>query len=168
MRVTASAAARAAVAAEKIRLHHYAALLIAELAFILVYPFFSGGSREGLFRALASIVFATAFSRFFGPRGRLTVVAFLLGLPAILLLSLNAFGYLERWHWFGFALGFSFLIFMGAVFVYTILSEASVTTDTLAGAISAYMLIGITFGVGYALIESLFLALSRTLEPPNS
>ena len=165
MRVTASAAARAAVAAEKIRLHHYAALLIAELAFILVYPFFSGGSREGLFRALASIVFATALYAVLG-RGRLTVVAFLLGLPAILLLSLNAFGYLERWHTFGLALGFSFLIFMSTVFVYTILSEASVTTDTLAGAISAYMLIGITFGVGYALIERLVPGAFRdTLEP---
>ena len=169
MRATASAAAKAAVAARNIRLHHYAVLLFAELAFILIYPFFTGTSfREGLFRALASTVFTAALYAILG-RGHLTAVAFLLGVPAIALLILNAVGFLEHFHTLGLALGFGFLVFMSCVFVYTILSEASVTTDTLAGAISAYMLIGITFGVVYALIDRLIPGAFRdTVEPGRS
>ncbi len=166
MRATASAAAKAAIAARGIRLHHYAVLLFAELAFILIYPFFTGSLfREGLFRALASAVFSAALYAILG-RGRLTAVAFVLGVPAIALLVLNALGYLERFHTYGLALGFAFLVFICCVFVYTILSEASVTTDTLAGAISAYMLIGITFGVVYALIDRVIPGAFRdTVEP---
>ena len=166
MRATASAAAKAAVAARNIRLHHYAVLLFAELAFILIYPFFTGTTfREGLFRALASTVFSAALYAILG-RGRLTAVAFMLGVPAITILVLNALGFLLRFHTFGLALGFAFLSFMSCVFVYTILSEASVTTDTLAGAVSAYMLIGISFGVVYALIDRVIPgAFCDTVEP---
>jgi hypothetical protein len=169
LKATTSAAAKAAVAAKNLRLHHYAVLLFAELAFILVYPFFTGSSfREGLFRALASTVFSAALYAILG-RGRLTAAAFVIGVPAIALLVLNAVGYLGRLHIVGLALGFGFLAFVDCVFVYTILSEASVTTDTLAGAISAYMLIGITFGVVYALIDRVVPGAFRdTVEPGRS
>ena len=42
---------------------------------------------------------------------------------------------------------------MTGVLVWSIVSDPSVTTDTLAGAVSAYLLIGITFGLAYPLID---------------
>ena len=46
-------------------------------------------------------------------------------------------------------------IFVTVVLVWSIISNPSVTADTLAGAVSAYLLIGITFGLAYLLIDSL-------------
>ncbi len=166
MRATASAAAKAATAAKKIRLHHYAALLIAELSFILVYPFFSGSSfRTELLRLLAIIVFAAAIYAVLG-RGRITGIALSLGVPAILISIINFSGHLLFLHTLGLILATVFLVFMTSVLVWTILSDPSVTTDTLAGAVSAYFLIGITFGIIYTLIDHLVPGSFRdTIEP---
>ena len=65
------------------RLHPYAALLFAELGLILIYPFLIGiGYNDELFRLLAVIVFCTSLYAVAG-RGRVTTMAFILGLPAI-------------------------------------------------------------------------------------
>jgi hypothetical protein len=140
---------------ERRRLHPYGVLLFAELGLILIYPFFTGfGYHEEVFRLLAVIVFCTSLYAVMG-RGRITVVAFILGFPAILarLFRLiehrSAFGYPDEF------LGLLFLIFVTSVLVWSIISNPSVTTDTLAGAVSAYLLIGITFGVAYMIINTL-------------
>ena len=50
--------------------------------------------------------------------------------------------------------------------VWTIVSNPSVTADTLAGAVSAYMLVGITFGLAYLMIESVLPgSFKDTVEP---
>lgn len=166
MRATDAAKSRAAAAAQRIRLHHYATLLVAELAFVLVYPFFAGiSSRDELFRLLAVMVFTATIYAGLG-RGRLTILAFSLGVPCILIHLLNAAGYLGSLHTASMVLGVVFMAFMSCVMVWSIVSNPSVTTDTLAGAVSAYLLIGITFGVLYTLIERLVPGSFRdTIDP---
>jgi hypothetical protein len=99
-------------------------------------------------------------------RGRITLIAFLLGVPAILIHALNVAGYFESLQTLSMILGFVFLAFMTSVFIWAIVSDPSVTTDTLAGAVSAYMLMGITFGIAYSLINHFVPGAFRdTLEP---
>lgn len=137
------------------KLRRYATLLIAELLFILVYPFFIGFQvRDELFRLLAVMVFCASLYAVLG-HGRATKIAFILGVPAITIHLINLAGYLQSIQLASLILGLTFLIFITAVFVWSIVSDPSVTTDTLAGAVSAYFLIGITFGLLYALIERL-------------
>jgi hypothetical protein len=166
VRSNSTSVSRAAAAAQKIRLHHYAALLIAELSFILIYPFFTGTSfRDTVMRGMAVFIFCAALYAVLG-RGRITIIAFALGVPAILIHLINVIGYLEWLHTLSLTLGLVFLVFMTSVFVWSIVSDPSVTTDTLAGAVSAYMLIGITFGIAYTLIDRLNPGAFRdTIEP---
>ena len=166
MRGTATATSKAAAAAQKIKLHQYGVLLASELLFILVYPFFVGTSfRDGVMRGMAVVVFSAALYAVLG-RGRITIIAFVLGIPAILIHAINVAGYLESLQTLSLILGLVFLIFMTSVFVWSIVSDPSVTTDTLAGAVSAYMLMGITFGIAYSLIDHLVPGSFRdTLEP---
>lgn len=164
MRATASAATKAA--AQKIKLHHYASLLVAELAFILIYPFFhTAAFGNSLFRLLGVIVFTASIYPVLG-RGRITLIAWLLGVPAILISSINLTGHLLYLHTLALGLGAVFLAFMTSFFLWTIVSDPSVTADTLAGAVSAFLLIGITFGIIYTLIEQLVPGSFRdTVEP---
>ncbi len=63
-------------------------------------------------------------------------------------------------------LGITFLVFVTSVLVWSILSNPSVTGDTLAGAVAAYLLIGITFGVAYMIIHGLIPGSFRdSIEP---
>jgi hypothetical protein len=115
LRATATATSKAAAAAKKIKLHHYAVLLIAELIFILAYPFFVGTSfRDGVLRGMAVVVFTAALYAVMG-RGRVTMIAFVLGVPAILIHALNVAGYFESLQTLSMILGLIFLSFMTSV-----------------------------------------------------
>jgi len=137
------------------RLHPYAALLFAELGLILIYPFLIGiGYNDELFRLLAVVVFCTSLYAVAG-RGRVTTMAFILGLPAIVVRLIRIVLHRPVFRLPDEFLGLTFLIFVTGVLVWSIISNPSVTTDTLAGAVSAYLLIGITFGVAYLIINTL-------------
>jgi ion channel len=140
---------------ERRRLHPYAMLLCSELALILLYPFLATTAfADEVFRLLAVFVFFTALYAVKG-RGRITTIAVILGAPAICLRLANIFEHRELVRLPDEISGLAFLIFVTAVLVTSILSNPSVTSDTLAGAVSAYFLIGITFGLAYLMIESL-------------
>lgn len=166
MRATGIATSKAALAARKIRLHQYAWLLGAELTLILVYPFFANSPfRQEVFRACSSIVVCSTMYALMG-RGRVTVLALALGIPPLGIVMLNLVGYARWLHTFGLFLSFIFLGYMSVILVWTILTEASVTADTLAGSIAAYLLIGITFGIAYTIIDTLIPnAFKDTIEP---
>lgn len=136
-------------------LRPYATLLFSELGLILVYPFFvSGAFRDELFRLLAIVVFVAALYAVLG-KELVTRVAFALGLPAILIRLVNIVEHRAFFLLPDQILGLVFMIYVTGVLVWTIVSNPSVTTDTLAGAVSAYMLIGLTFGMAYMMIEML-------------
>ncbi len=161
-----TAASRHARTASKRRLYPYATLLMSELTLILVYPFFNGFEfRDDLFKAFAVLVISAALYSVLG-KGRITTLALLLGGPAI---AIRVTDIMVHGHWLDLVaqiLGLIFLVFVTYVLVWTIVSNPSVTSDTLAGAVSAYMLIGITFGVAYLLISHLIPGAFRdTVEP---
>jgi voltage-gated potassium channel Kch len=152
--------------AQRRRLHPYAVLLCAELGLVLLYPFLAGRAfGDEVFRGLAVVVFLTALYAVKG-RGRLTTIALVLGAPAICLRVANIFEHRELVRVPDEVSGLAFLVFVTAVLVTSIISNPSVTADTLAGAVSAYFLIGITFGLAYLLIESLVPGSFRdTIQP---
>jgi hypothetical protein len=135
--------------------HRFLSLLITELVFILGYPFTEGTAfRAEMFRLLAVLVFCAALYAVLGRR-RVTVVAFLLGVPAIMIHIANAAHYLLTLQLTSLILGVLFLAFVTTVFIWTVVSAPSVTGDTLAGAVAAYLLVGITYGLAYGLIARL-------------
>lgn len=135
--------------------HHFTTLLITELAFILGYPFVvETAVHDELFRLLAVLIFCASLYAVLG-RGRITLLAFILGVPAILIHMANVCGYLQSWKVASLALGVVFLAYITTVFIWAIVKNPSVTVDTLAGAVSAYMLVGITYGLAYGMIEQL-------------
>jgi len=154
--------------------YRFTFLLITELAVILCFPFTSGeGERAHLFRVLAILLIAAGLYTIIG-RGKLTAVAFLLGLPPLVIHLINVSGHLMHLVAAAMALGVVYLAFMTAIFVRAVLAEPTVTRDTLAGAISAYLLIGITYGVLYGLIEQVApgsfretISSGRPLHPPD-
>jgi voltage-gated potassium channel Kch len=164
--VPASTPAKWTVIAPRKSAHHYTALLLTELALILGYPFFVGTARQTqLFRMMAVLVFSASLYAFLG-RGRLTVVAFVLGVPAVVIHVANVLGYFVRLETLATALGLLFLAFVTSVFIIGIVSLPAVSVDTLAGAVSAYLLVGITYGLAYGLVEQLHPGSFRdTVEP---
>jgi hypothetical protein len=135
--------------------HRFLSLLITELVLILGYPFTDGTQfRAEMFRLFAVLVFSAALYAVLG-RGRVTIVAFLLGVPAISIHIANAVHYFEPLQLTSLVLGVLFLAFVTAVFIWTVVSAPSVTGDTLAGAVAAYLLVGITYGLAYGLIARL-------------
>lgn len=140
---------------ERRRSHPYAALLFAELGLILFYPFLVNiGYHDELFRLLAVIIFCTSLYAVMG-RGRITTIAFILGFPAIVVRLVRLVEHRPLFRLTDEFLGLTFLVFVTSVLVWSILSNPSVTGDTLAGAVAAYLLIGITFGVAYMIIHGL-------------
>ena len=162
----ASAKANNASLRQRAQLHRYAILLIAELLLILIYPFFGElAARDELFRLSGVIIFAAAFYSVLG-RGPITAIALLLGAPAIVIRATNIAQHAMHLQLADEIIGLLFLSFITVVLISRIVSDPSVTTDMLAGAISAYLLIGITFGLAYVLIEHLVPGSFRdTIEP---
>ena len=155
MSVGAAASSPKTVKAPRKLPPRFLSLLITELALILGYPFTDGTQlRAEMFRLFAVLVFCAALYAVLG-RGRVTVVAFLLGVPAIVIHIANAAHYLVPLQLTSLILGVLFLAFVTAVFIWTVVSAPSVTGDTLAGAVAAYLLVGITYGLAYGLIARL-------------
>jgi hypothetical protein len=154
--------------------YRFTFLLACELLVILCFPFTSGaGLQAHVFRLMAILLICAGLYTVLG-RGRLTVVAFVLGVPPILIHLANILGYLHGWNIVAMALATVYLGFMSIVFVRAVVRAPTVTTDTLAGAISAYMLIGITYGLLYACIETIApgsfretVTPGRTIHPPE-
>ena len=166
MRAVAAITKKRAEILERRRLHPYLFLLVSELGLILIYPFLAP-LRVGdeIFRLLAVIVFLTAFYAV-RSRGKITVIALIFGAPAIALRLINILEHREVVRITDEVSGLLFLGFVTSVMVWSVISNPSVTTDTLAGAVSSYFLIGITFGLAYLLIESLAPGSFRdTVEP---
>jgi Ion channel len=164
--IGAPASAKEKLAMLRQRTRRYTTLLLAELALILVYPFFSELPMQGVLpRVLGAVVFSAALYAVLG-KGRTTTIAFLLGGPAILLRMLDFTTRIPAMQLVDQILGLVFMIFVTSNLVWTIVSDPSVTTDTIAGAVSAYLLIGITFGSAYVLINHLLPGSFRdTIEP---
>jgi len=133
--------------------HRFLTLLLMELVLIGTYPLtVQPGATFDWFRLLAVFIFVAVLYAALG-RGRITLVAFLFGAPAIAIHLAYIADHIQILERVAVALGILFLGTIAGFFIWTILSEPTVTSDTLAGAVAAYFLIGITFGLGYGLLE---------------
>ena len=151
------------------RLYPYATLLFSELALILAYPFFIKlAYHDELFRLLAIIVFGSALYSVLG-KGGATKVALILGIPAIIIRVTNIIHHQQYFRLPDEILAIIFLGYVTGLLVYTIISNPSVTADILAGAVSAYLLIGITFGLLYMTVAGLVPGSFRdTVDPAKT
>jgi voltage-gated potassium channel len=140
----------------RLRKGQFSTLLLALILFIVLYPYFEGGPVKGAFMVVMALgipltaVYAASDSR------RRLVIAIVLCVPAQLAL-------LEYWLHVNLLPGENVpLLFTLLFYVYTIyvvlshvLSREKVTKDTLAGAAAVYLLFGLTWSLGYSLMERL-------------
>jgi hypothetical protein len=124
-------------------------LLAAEVALIVLYPFFDTGRNPGLFGILAlptvvAGVYAAAGNR------RDAGIALVLGLLAVTGNLAAAFG---GFHAHGLVSWMVFSVFVLVVVLRRVLQSADVTIDTLLGAVAAYLLIGVVWGMAYAFLD---------------
>ncbi len=128
-------------------------LLVAILLLLVVEPFFFGHpARQVAFDVLVSAVLIAAVWAV-SPRPRLLVIGLALAVPA----------FVGRWslyfsdsRWLAalsslFAL--AFFAFAAAVLLWQALGGTSVTADTIAGAICAYLLLGVIWALVFSVIE---------------
>jgi hypothetical protein len=141
-------------------------LLITELALIVIFPLTVGSGVEAhVFRLLTTALFVAALYTVLGDR-RITIAAVVLGVPPVALYIANTMGYIPWLHLLAMGLGSLYLMFMTGVFIYEVLSHPAVTSDTLYGAIAAFLMVGFTCGLIFAVIQQVSPGSFRdTVEP---
>ncbi len=128
--------------------HRFRYLLAAELALIILHPFL-GDRRDLLFGFLAlptvvAGIYVVAADR------RTVAIALALGLLAI---AGNFTAGIEGFHGPGLACWMVFSVFVLIVVLRNVLLSADVSMDRFYGAIAAYLLIGVVWGMAYALLD---------------
>ncbi len=87
---------------------------------------------------------------------RSLIISLLLGVPWLIMVFLDLFVVVDRTLYCGTtAFGILFLIYVTAVVFRNVVRSKRVTADTIYGAISVYLLLGILWGVAYRLLESI-------------
>jgi Ion channel len=129
-------------------------LLVAMLLLLVVEPFFrQQGFEHGVFDIMVSVVLIAAIWVVSQHRG-LLAIGLLLAVPL----------FLARWalhvvdiHWLAVGwplLGIAFFAFTAMVLLRQVLSDTTVTTDTIAGSISVYLLLSVIWALIFSLIEA--------------
>ena len=147
--------------------YRFVYLLAAQLALIVLYPFLAGDQpRPGLSAALALAVFAAALWVVAAER-RVRVVSVALAAPAIVgcLLTVVVPGF--RWLLPGLGFGMLFLAYVTGVIFRGVVASGEVTRETLYGAITAYLSLGVTWAWAYALVEHVLPGSFRSLLVPD-
>ncbi|MCK9318377.1 MAG: ion channel [Methanoculleus sp.] len=144
--------ARYLARARAMRFHYLLASLILLLA---VYPYVSAGSTgPAALRALTSFVLITGVYAV-SDRRRQIAIAALLAVPAFglgwlhILTGLSALGGAES------IFEVLFYAFTAIICLKRVISARRVTSDTISGAVSVYLLMGLTWATAYSLVESI-------------
>ncbi|MCM2466274.1 ion transporter [Methanoculleus sp. CWC-02] len=132
---------------------HY--LLVSLILLLAVYPYVGAGpTGQIVLKVLSSLVLITGVYAV-SNRRRQVVIAVLLAIPAF------GFGWLYVITG-NPALGDAESIFTLLFYAFTaligllqVLGERRITTDTISGAVSVYLLMGLTWATAYGLVESL-------------
>lgn len=148
--------------------HRFSYLLAAECGLIVGSPILNQlGMDPKLFRVLGVGVFATALYVVIG-EGWVTAVAFVLGIPAIGANLLEFFGFTGAFSIPGLVFGVVFMCFATGVILRCVITTAKVTFETLYGAVAGYVLMGITWGAVYFLMETFWPASFRSSIQPGA
>ena len=117
-----SSATSRPVHAPRAKPHRFFLLLVAELVLILGFPFTAGSDLRDHFFAPAIVVFTAALYAVLG-RGKVTIIAFVLGVPAIAIYLVNMIGLSTRMQVTAQVLGVLFLAFVTGAFIYKLISD---------------------------------------------
>lgn len=136
--------------------NRFAFLLFSQFALIASYPLAgtTGRSPGTWFSVFAMTLFLTALYLVLEKR-RLRAVAILLCAAALTCSLLSSLGFEQVFLIPSVICSIAFMLFTIAVILGTVISSTKVTNETLYGAVSAYLFIGITGGMAYSLIELL-------------
>jgi hypothetical protein len=135
--------------------HRFALLLASQFALIAIHPLAAReGSRPGWFGIFAMAVFLAGLYQVVEKR-RIRTTAVLLCVPAVSGSLLTLLGYTGRLLIPAAVFAILFVAFITAVLLWTVISSVKVTTETLYGAVAAYLFIGIVWGMAYSLVEQL-------------
>jgi hypothetical protein len=124
-------------------------LLVALLFLLIVEPFFLG---HWMFDILVSLVLIAAVATV-SQRPGLLVTCLVLAAPAFVM----RWGlYVTDRHWLAVAaalFAMAFFVFTVIVLLWRALGGATVTSDTIAGAVCAYLLLGVAWAFAFSLVE---------------
>jgi len=124
-------------------------LLIAVLLLLVVEPFLLG---QAIFDTLVSVVLLAAVW-VVSPKPRLLLVSVALVIPAFLGRWLV---YVHEGHWLivvSALFAMSFFVLTVIVLLWRALGGGAVTADTIAGAVCAYLLLGVVWAFAFSMIE---------------
>jgi len=136
-------------------LGHFSYLLVALLAFFLVVPLLPEGSTQtlGELLALSAVLLASIYA-LHGSRSTFTI-----GIAVIVPALAGKWMSFFTDHYFLFSLSRGFVILLFLMTTWRLIRylwlENEVTADTLYGAVSAYLLLGLIFGTAYSIVESI-------------
>ena len=130
--------------------------LISLVALILIYPFVEGGVVGAIlldvFRSaiLISGIYAVSHS------GRMIILGSVIGVPAMALSIANLFLHDDRLLVFGTILWIIFYLVTLISILHKIIQSRRGRADEIFGAISAYLLMGLMWGMIYVIIEKVY------------
>ncbi len=135
--------------------HRFVYLVAAQLALIVLYPFVAGDTpAPGVFGVFAIPVFIAALWAIASER-RVLIVAAALGSAAIVGNSIRFTTRAGGTFLPGILVTVLFLGFVTAVIVRRVVLAREITIDTLYGAVTAYLFLGVTWGMAYGFVGQL-------------
>ena len=130
-------------------------LLVGQLILLLVYPYFEGYERGQAVLGFAfSLILISAVYAVSGNRRNL-VIAVILGLPAFASQWARLFAREAPMLQKALLLtALPFYLFVTGTLLVHVLKSKRITVDTLCGAVSVYLLLGLTWMVAYAVLDT--------------
>lgn len=136
--------------------YRFSLLLCSQFALIAIAPLAKNKEHHPstVFNAFALAVLLTALN-FVIEKRRLRALGFVLCGVAMLTSLLSSLSFEQEFLIPGIICSIIFMVFMIAVILSELITATTVTRDILYGAVSAYMFIGIAWGMAYSLVDLL-------------
>lgn len=131
----------------------FTALFVSTLLSLIIYPFVDQGHEIILGFAISIILLAAIFS--VSANKKHLIIAIILGIPSIFLAFLDERLFDQNFLLFSCLLRFVFFTYIISIYLLYILGSYRITKDTLFGAISIYLLMGLAWMHLYSALEIL-------------
>ena len=137
--------------------YRFSLLLCSQFALIVIAPLMSNTEHHPstVFNVFGLALLLTALNFVIEKRRRMRAVAFVLCGASMLTSLLSSLGFEQEFLIPGIICSMIFMVFMIAVILSELITATTVTRDILYGAVSAYMFIGIAWGMAYSLVDLL-------------
>ena len=137
--------------------YRFSLLLCSQFALIVIAPLMSRTEHHPstAFDVFGLTLLLTALNFVIERRRHLRAVAFVLCGASMLTSLLSSLGFEQTFLIPGLICSMMFMVFMIAVILSELITATTVTRDILYGAVSAYMFIGIAWGMAYSLVDLL-------------